>query len=64
MTDPSVEQRFLDVLREFERRRLPLPALTIDGHIVEMEWFSAWGVVDAVEEWLAARQAVAAEPSL
>lgn len=41
------------MLAEVERERRGLPALTINDELVPMEWFSAWAIADAVEEWLA-----------
>ena len=56
-------RRFSDVLQEVERRRWPLPAVTIGGDLVPIEWFSAWGLADAVEDWLVLRGHGAPEPS-
>ena len=56
-------RRFSDVLQEVERRCQPLPAVTIDGALVPIEWFSAWGLADAVEDWLVLRRHGAPEPS-
>ena len=54
--DPEIARRYAEVLRAVEERRWLLPAVTIDGGLVPLEWFSSWGLVDAVEDWLASRQ--------
>ncbi len=53
--DPEVARRYAELLREVEQRRWLLPAVTIDDELVPLEWFSSWGLVDAVEDWLASR---------
>lgn len=55
-TSPAVAERFADVLKAVEERHWGLPAVTIDGEPVQTHWFSAWGLIDAVEDWLKARQ--------
>lgn len=67
VSDPRTAARAAGVLREVERRRATLPAVTIDGEYVAIEWFSAWALVDAVEDGLAARaqatgEALAGQP--
>ncbi len=47
---PEVARQFADTLRAVEERHLFLPAVLIDGALAPIEWFSAWGLVDLVEE--------------
>jgi hypothetical protein len=61
VADPAVAQSHAAVLEEVEKRHWMLPAVTIEGELVLMEWFSPWGIVDAVEDWLAAHQPNALE---
>ncbi len=50
-------------LRAVEERHLFLPAVLIDGALAPVEWFSAWGLVDLVEERFAALRAARAAVS-
>lgn len=61
MTSPTVAERFADVLQAVEDRHWGLPAITLDGELVEVEWFSAWGIIDAVEGRLQTRRQSAQE---
>ncbi len=53
----EVEQRFAATLRTVEERHLLLPAVLVDGALAPLEWFSAWGLIDLVEERFAALSA-------
>jgi hypothetical protein len=34
------------------RLRMRLPIVTIDDQVARIEWFSAWGLIDAVEAYI------------
>ena len=53
----EVARRFADTLRAVEEQHLFLPAVLVDGALAPIEWFSAWGLVDLVEERFAATSA-------
>ncbi len=59
--DTETRRRFAEVLAEVEERRWYLPAVTIDGQLMPLEWFSAWTLVDLVEDCLAARARVTSQ---
>jgi hypothetical protein len=51
---PDFARQFDDMLRQVDERHLQLPAVVVDGTLAPVEWFSAWGLVELVEERLAA----------
>jgi hypothetical protein len=38
-------------------RQMSLPIVTVGGQIARIQWFSAWGLIDAVEEYMNATKA-------
>ena len=56
MTDSTVAERFADVRAAVAARGWALPAVTIDGELVPMEFFSAWALADVIEDWLATKK--------
>lgn len=61
LSDPVVSASLGALGPLIDRRRMRLPVVTIDDQVAQIEWFSAWGLIDAVEAYMSAAKDAQAE---
>jgi hypothetical protein len=62
LNDPAVVESLGDLRPTVDVKRARLPIVTINGEVVRIEWFSAWSLIDAVEDYLNAHKTEPAAP--